>query len=100
MQLYVRSNGRFFTALAMLFLATSLRAGNLTAPAAFEESVAPFRYSWRSSGVLARFEAGGTVLFSSENEPPARLTFPGAAITAEPYGEGPAVPKAQYFVGP
>src|SRR5260370_36884359 len=51
----------------------------------FEEDrrpLAPVRYAWRNSGFVASFQAGGTVWFTSQEGPPARLTFPGAALTA------------------
>src|ERR1700730_4772769 len=95
---------RFFPrCLAMLFLATSLDAHSLAAAVTFEENrqpLAPPHYSWRNSSIQASLEAGGTVLFRSMDGRTARLTFPGAAITAEPRGEGPTVQKALYYIGP
>src|SRR5713226_7398403 len=69
----------------------------------FEEDrrpLTPARYAWRNFGFAASFQAGGTVWFTREEGPQARLTFPGAALTAEPRGEGASVQKALYYVGP
>ena len=92
--------------LATLFFATFIPAivGEPVAISpSFEEDQRPLaaaRYAWRNSGFVASFQAGGTVLFTSPEGAPARLTFPGAASTAEPRGEGPSLPRALYYLGP
>src|SRR6202049_5030178 len=101
---HVCSNSRcLLMSLAALLLATSLTANNLGASASFEEDqrpLAPARYAWRNSGFAASIQAGGTVSLTSEDGPSAPLTFPGAALTPEPRGEGETVQKAHYYVGP
>src|ERR1700686_1535375 len=114
----VRSNRRrfFCLGLATLFSGSflpaimgepaaggALRQRNLVTPPSFEEDqrpLAPARYSWRNSGFVASFEAGGSVLLSSTEGAPARLTFPGAASRSEPRGEGWTVEQGLYYIGP
>src|ERR1700730_4995335 len=112
----VRSNRRrlFCLGLATLFsgsflpamlgepAAGGLRQRNLVTPPSFEEDrrpLAPARYSWRNSGFVASFEAGGSVLLSSTEGTPARLSFPGAA-SSDSRGEGRTVEKGLYYIGP
>src|SRR5712691_11206845 len=109
---HVRPRRFFHLGLAMTSLATFVPAimgepvtgrslRSLATSPSFEEDqrpLAPARYSWRNSRFTASFQAGGTVLLTSVDGPQARLTFPGAAITAEPRGEGPTLQKALYYV--
>ena len=102
---YPDSNKRTLRAhvgLALLLLAAFLPASmgepvtgrslrSLVIAPSFEEDpqpLAPVRYAWRTSGFVASLQAGGTVWFTSQEGPSARLTFPGAALTSEPRGEG------------